>query len=95
MGNMSCFARKDVGEYWKSVMNDQPMPESIRDRFDDDQIIAGPSAKSNHFVKEFDVRPSAIIYQMRHHSHHPHHAKPSVHDFDMKLTSSPKSDNKF
>ncbi|KAG6779506.1 hypothetical protein NC652_011547 [Populus alba x Populus x berolinensis] len=53
-------ARKEPREYyWKSMMKDQPMPESIKDLFVQDPAGAG---KLNHFVKDFDTRHTAIIY---------------------------------
>ncbi|OWM89184.1 organ-specific protein S2-like [Punica granatum] len=54
-------ARKDpAGDYWKKIMKDQPMPEAIRD------LIVRPRSKDNHhFVKDFDVRRSVIIYPAR------------------------------
>ncbi|CAA2998968.1 Hypothetical predicted protein [Olea europaea subsp. europaea] len=57
-------ARKDPGEYWKSIMNGEPMPKAITDRIQD----------SNHFMRNFDTKANVIIY----HSHvHSAKTKPS------------------
>jgi len=62
------YARKDMGDYWKNMMNGQPMPEAIKD------LIAQDAVK-DHFIREFDIRPNVILY----HTHvpsnkHKHHA---------------------
>lgn len=65
-------ARNDIGGYWKSVMNEQPIPEAIRsDIFVDDQDLPAGSDHESvvSFVKDFDVQSSAIIY-------HSHTSKP-------------------
>nr|XP_027187511.1 uncharacterized protein LOC105851687 [Cicer arietinum] len=53
VGNMS-NARKDVGEYWKNKMNEQVMPEAIKNLV---QV-----QKQDHFVRDFDVHPNIILY---------------------------------
>ncbi|GMN70584.1 hypothetical protein TIFTF001_039625 [Ficus carica] len=64
MGNLS-HARNDVGDYWKSMMKYQTMPESIRSSlFDQDLSSDFPgSTKLGRFVENFEARSSAIIYQ--------------------------------
>ncbi|XVE94059.1 hypothetical protein REPUB_Repub01dG0247700 [Reevesia pubescens] len=60
-------ARKEPGEYWKSVMKDQPMPEAIKGLLHQDPASALDSdlKKMKHFVNDFDSRHNLIIY----HSH--------------------------
>ncbi|KAM1348847.1 hypothetical protein PS2_003024 [Malus domestica] len=84
--SQNSYARKDSGDYWKSVMNDQPMPEAIKDLFvHQDHEHQEPSKEKSHFVGDFDMRPNAIIYHGAH-----HHQVPStenrhfVRDFDMR-----------
>lgn len=51
-------ARKDLGEYWKSVMDSQPMPDAIQGR------IHPETRKEVHFVKDFvvDYMSSPFFY---------------------------------
>ncbi|KAM1760220.1 hypothetical protein ACFX12_003117 [Malus domestica] len=66
--SQNSYARKDSGDYWKSVMNDQPMPEAIKDLFvHQDHEHQVPSKEKSHFVGDFDMRPNAIIYHGAHH----------------------------
>ena len=52
-------ARKEPGEYWKSVMKDQPMPEAIKGLLPEDPASALDSEKKmKHFVNDFDSRKS-------------------------------------
>ncbi|XP_057995933.1 uncharacterized protein LOC110664011 isoform X2 [Hevea brasiliensis] len=62
------YARKLPEDYWKSVMKDQPIPEAIRGLLVQDPLVASVpgSDKINHFVKDFDTRPIAVIYQSGH-----------------------------
>ena len=56
-------ARKEPGDYWKSVMKDQPMPEAIKGLLHEDPVSALDSEKKiKHFVKDFDNKKSLIIY---------------------------------
>ncbi|XWS40331.1 hypothetical protein CRYUN_Cryun18bG0131700 [Craigia yunnanensis] len=56
-------ARKEPGDYWKSVMKDQPMPEAIKGLLHEDPVSALDSEKKmKHFVKDFDSKKSLIIY---------------------------------
>ncbi|XP_062093093.1 organ-specific protein P4-like [Humulus lupulus] len=75
-------ARQDVGEYWKNIMKDQPMPDAIRDLFHDQELpsLSG-SIKRDRFVKDFDLRPNVIIYHSSHSQphgvmNHKRHQKP-------------------
>ncbi|KAF3435603.1 hypothetical protein FNV43_RR22694 [Rhamnella rubrinervis] len=59
------YGRKNKGDYWKSIMKDQPMPEAIRDLFhvqDEPSLSSAGSAKTDRFARNFDVRPNVIIY---------------------------------
>lgn len=57
-------ARKEPGEYWGSVMKDQPMPEAIKGLLHEDERGSGSGGemKMKQFVKDFDSRHSLIIY---------------------------------
>ncbi|KAF3435599.1 hypothetical protein FNV43_RR22690 [Rhamnella rubrinervis] len=66
VADQSC-ARKDTGDYWKSVMKDQAMPEAIRDVLfyhvqDVPSDLQGSSGKTHRFARNFDNRPNVIIY---------------------------------
>lgn len=59
------YGRKDMGDYWKSIMKDQPMPEAIRDLFhvqDVPSLSSTGSTKTDRFSRNFDVTPNVIIY---------------------------------
>lgn len=80
IGSGTSLARKDVGDYWKTVMDGQPIPDSIKDLFQDDQDlpinpsdqgINGQMMKRDRFVEDFDDRQSAIIYHSGHDSKKP------------------------
>ncbi|KAK9984696.1 hypothetical protein SO802_034221 [Lithocarpus litseifolius] len=58
-------AKKDPEFYWKSIMENQPMPEAIKELFLKDPLYLSDARKNNHFVKDFDTRHSAIIYHAR------------------------------
>ena len=84
LGNLS-YARKDVGDYWKSIMKDQPIPDSIRDLFHDQDLPSLPgSTKQDRFVRDFDVRPNLIIYHSGHSQPERENKKPSLHEFETK-----------
>ncbi|KAG6436246.1 hypothetical protein SASPL_101131 [Salvia splendens] len=55
-----CDARKEPGEVWKAVMDEETMPNAIKDLMD---------LGSNRFVRDFDVKPNVIIYHSREHAH--------------------------
>lgn len=58
-------ARKDPGDYWKSVMVEEAMPKAIQDLLNsnsDTKIDDG-------FVRNFDVKPNVIIYHSHDHTH--------------------------
>ncbi|KAH7575107.1 hypothetical protein ACOSP7_005504 [Xanthoceras sorbifolium] len=68
------YGRKEpaaTGDYWKSIMKDQPMPKALLDRVQQEESAAasGASKIDHYFVKDFDFRPSAILYHT--HSHKP------------------------
>ncbi|KAK9942456.1 hypothetical protein M0R45_008121 [Rubus argutus] len=82
-------ARKDMGGYWKSVMNDQPMPEAIKDllsRQDEDvPSLSASTYKDDRFVRDFmNIRPNAIIYHSAHHHHAHHRPEEMKHDMEPK-----------
>ncbi|KAI3441312.1 uncharacterized protein J3R85_002588 [Psidium guajava] len=54
-------ARENPGDYWKKIMKDQPMPESITDLLHPESL-SGDERKSVGFVRDFDMRPNYIIY---------------------------------
>ncbi|XP_031264164.1 uncharacterized protein LOC116122461 [Pistacia vera] len=69
IGCSPSYARKEPGEYWKSLMKEQPMPKAIKDLLHQDS----EARKIDHFAKDFDVNPNVIIY----HSHsEPKEGKP-------------------
>ena len=58
------YGRKGSGEYWKSIMKDQPMPEAIKGFIHQDpESFSAKGRKMNHFVKDFDAGPNRIIYR--------------------------------
>ncbi|XP_061363603.1 organ-specific protein S2-like [Gastrolobium bilobum] len=59
VANLS-YARKDQGDYWKNMMNDQPMPEAIRDLLVQDPKVS--DAGKDHFIRDFDIKPNIILY---------------------------------
>ena len=52
-------ARSNPGEYWRSIMKDEPMPKAIQD------VLPLEDVKKDLFVRNFDLKPNLIIY----HSH--------------------------
>ncbi|KAA8536116.1 hypothetical protein F0562_028594 [Nyssa sinensis] len=84
-------ARKNPEDYWKSMMKGEPMPKSIKDlvhldppslsnieKEDHELHTASKTINMNRFIKDFDIRPSVIIY----HGHvEPKDVKPYVKDF--------------
>ncbi|QCD88534.1 Organ specific protein [Vigna unguiculata] len=54
------YARKDMGDYWKNMMNGQAMPEAIKDLLAQDPQES--DAAKDHFVRDFDIRPNLILY---------------------------------
>jgi len=85
-------ARKDTGDYWKSIMKDQPIPEAIKDLFHGDSLNPADSRKKDRFVKDFDVTPNAIIY----HAHmEPKEEKTHVKDFEPKHDMELKEEDSF
>lgn len=81
-------ARKDMGGYWKSVMNDQPMPEAIKDLLshqdEDVPSLSASTYKDDRFVRDFDIRPNVIIYHSAHHHHAHHQPEEMKHDMEPK-----------
>nr|XP_007131848.1 hypothetical protein PHAVU_011G046400g [Phaseolus vulgaris]ESW03842.1 hypothetical protein PHAVU_011G046400g [Phaseolus vulgaris] len=59
------YARKDMGDYWKNMMNGQPMPEAIKDLLVQDPQVS--DTVKDHFIRDFDIRPNVILY----HTHIP------------------------
>ncbi|KAK7351842.1 hypothetical protein VNO77_11576 [Canavalia gladiata] len=58
VANLS-YARTDLGDYWKNMMKEQPMPQAIKDLVEDPQ--ASDSGK-DRFIRDFDVKPNVILY---------------------------------
>ncbi|KAE9593328.1 hypothetical protein Lal_00029242 [Lupinus albus] len=59
VANLS-YAIKHEGEYWKNIMKDQPMPETIKDLLvQDPQVL---DSGKDHFIRDFDIRPNVILY---------------------------------
>ncbi|KAJ1410800.1 Organ specific protein [Sesbania bispinosa] len=46
-----------MGDYWKNMMNDQPMPEVIKDLI---QVPHLSDAGKDHFTRDFDINPNNI-----------------------------------
>ncbi|RVW16866.1 hypothetical protein CK203_088647 [Vitis vinifera] len=52
--------RKDMGDYWKSIMKGQPMPEAIKGFIHQDPAsFSSKARKMDHFVR--DLMPGLII----------------------------------
>ncbi|KAL3843470.1 hypothetical protein ACJIZ3_000873 [Penstemon smallii] len=58
-------ARKDPGEYWKNIMNGEPMPKAIKDLFNLNSA-SDFTTGMNHFARDFDTKPNVIIYHTNH-----------------------------
>ncbi|XP_057783075.1 uncharacterized protein LOC131000934 [Salvia miltiorrhiza] len=63
-----CDARKDPGEVWKAVMDEETMPNAIKDLIDEGSS-SNSNMKMDRFVRDFDVKPNVIIYHHREHAH--------------------------
>lgn len=50
-----------MGDYWKDMMNGQPMPEAIKDLLVEDPQVSDAAGK-DHFTRDFDIRPNVILY---------------------------------
>ncbi|QHN92789.1 hypothetical protein HN51_051606 [Arachis hypogaea] len=71
--NMIC-ARKELGEYWKNMMMEQPMPESIKELIEDrgGLVLSESDGGKNRFTRDFDIKPNVILYHTAtHHNHEP------------------------
>lgn len=68
-------ARKGPGDYWKSVMAEEAMPKAIEDLLNMNPN-SNSDTKTDIFVRNFDVKPNAIIYHSHDHTHAGKH-KPS------------------
>ncbi|KAF5448801.1 hypothetical protein F2P56_029300 [Juglans regia] len=75
-------AREEPGDYWKSIMKDQPIPEAIKTLFHRDSPHLSESIKKDHFLRDFDVTPNAIIYHAR--VEGKEEKKPCVQDLETK-----------
>ena len=54
------YGRKDLGEYWKSIMKDQPMPEAIKGFIHQDpESFSAKGRKMNHFVR--NLMPGLMV----------------------------------
>ncbi|CAL0334151.1 unnamed protein product [Lupinus luteus] len=54
------YARQHQGEYWKNIMKEQPMPETIKDLLVQDLQVL--DIGKDHFIRDFDIRPNVILY---------------------------------
>ncbi|XP_054785473.1 organ-specific protein P4-like [Prosopis cineraria] len=73
---LSC-ARKDAGDYWKNMVENQRVPEAIKDLLVQDSAsqLSEAENKKDRFDRDFDIKPNVIIY----HSHDvSEKTKPSV-----------------
>ncbi|CAJ2633735.1 unnamed protein product [Trifolium pratense] len=61
VANMS-HGRKDLGDYWKNKMNEQPMPEAIKNLIQVPKALSSNEEKDNSFNRDFDVHPNVILY---------------------------------
>ncbi|KAH6830628.1 hypothetical protein C2S53_010184 [Perilla frutescens var. hirtella] len=69
-------ARKDPGDYWKSVMDEETMPKAIKDLVNTNPT-SNSNMKTDRFVRNFDVKPNVIIYHSHDHTHTEKQIKPS------------------
>lgn len=65
-------------------MKDQPIPEAIKGLLHRDNLpyVSDAEKKKDHFLKDFDVTPNAIIYHA--HVEDKEEKKPYVEDFEQK-----------
>ncbi|OMO51940.1 Organ specific protein [Corchorus olitorius] len=59
--NSTIAARKDPGEQWRAIMNDQPMPEAIKDLLH----IDAPSSLSNEKTNCHDDLPADRSFEIK------------------------------
>ncbi|KAI9128073.1 hypothetical protein K1719_001066 [Acacia pycnantha] len=54
------YARKDVGDYWKNMMQNQGVPEAIKDLVvqDSPSQLSEAEKKKDRFVRDFDIKPN-------------------------------------
>ncbi|KAF5751114.1 hypothetical protein HS088_TW02G00124 [Tripterygium wilfordii] len=83
--------RKEAGDYWKSIMKDQPMPDSIKSLYfqQNPRIPLSDKENANKFVKDFDVGRNAIIYHSRRWDDH-NVEKVHIKDYKPKLMKEEK-----
>ncbi|KAI3753250.1 hypothetical protein L2E82_25297 [Cichorium intybus] len=55
-------ARSNPGDYWRSIMKDEPMPKTIQDVL---PLRDVKKVDKDLFIRNFDLKPNLIIY----HSH--------------------------
>ncbi|KAL3515186.1 hypothetical protein ACH5RR_022088 [Cinchona calisaya] len=65
-------ARKGPGDYWKSIMQDEPMPKAIKELLHEEyspsdhqqqqQILFPKALNMQRFLTNFDTSPNVIIY---------------------------------
>ncbi|KAK1439841.1 hypothetical protein QVD17_05663 [Tagetes erecta] len=53
-------ARNSPREYWRSVMNDEPIPKTIQDVL---PLEDGGKVNKDIFIRNFDLKPNLIIYR--------------------------------
>nr|XP_009800566.1 PREDICTED: uncharacterized protein LOC104246454 [Nicotiana sylvestris] len=56
------YARSDPEEYWKSVMNGDPMPKALTDLLHNQYQDFPVERNKDRFLRDFDLKPNIIIY---------------------------------
>ncbi|GLT96937.1 hypothetical protein SLE2022_145280 [Rubroshorea leprosula] len=64
-------ARKGHRGYWESILDGEPIPDSIKELFRQDQSSLdgddhSTQMKMDRFIRNFDVSPNLIIYHVAH-----------------------------
>ncbi|MED6204349.1 hypothetical protein PIB30_008164 [Stylosanthes scabra] len=86
-GNMICARKELLGEYWKNMMMEQPMPDSIKELIEDDKESESEDGGKDHrFTRNFDIKPNVILYHTTHHHKH----QPEPHFMIRKSTNHEK-----
>ncbi|WCJ33882.1 hypothetical protein M5689_015216 [Euphorbia peplus] len=69
-------ARNVPEDYWKKMVKNQPMPESIKGLYIEDS----EAVKNSQFAKDFDTRSIAVIYRSQDSEDKMKQDKSSVHN---------------
>ncbi|KAK2378135.1 hypothetical protein QL285_078724 [Trifolium repens] len=85
VANMS-YGRKDLGDYWKNKMNEQPMPEAIKNLIQVPKSLSSDEGKEDHsFNRDFDVHPNVILYHTHVHEEQKPIDEPAVRKMESLL----------